>query len=64
MWLFSPTIHYEGGILVFINTGYVAVSYNGNKIISGSSGGCSLTDSLKDANKVRKWSIQARENVT
>lgn len=30
---------------------YSAVSYNGNKIITGSSGGCLLTNSLEDANK-------------
>ena len=42
---------------------YSAVSYNGNKIITGSSGGCLLTNSLEDANKARKWSTQARENA-
>lgn len=42
---------------------YSAVSYNGNKIITGSSGGCLLTNNLEDANKVRKWSTQARENA-
>ena len=42
---------------------YSAVSYNGNKIITGSSGGCLLTNSLNDANKARKWSTQARENA-
>lgn len=42
---------------------YAAVSYNGNKIITGSSGGCFLTNSIEDANKVRKWSTQARENA-
>ncbi len=42
---------------------YAAVSYNGNKIITGSSGGCLLTNSLEDANRVRKWSTQARENA-
>lgn len=42
---------------------YSAVSYNGNKIITGSSGGCLLTDSLEVANKIRKWSTQARENA-
>ena len=42
---------------------YSAVSYNGNKIITGSSGGCFLTNSLEDANRVRKWSTQARENA-
>jgi len=42
---------------------YGAISYNGNKIITGSSGGCLLTNSLEDANKARKWSTQARENA-
>ena len=40
---------------------YAAVSYNGNKIITGSAGGCLLTNSLEDANRARKWSTQARE---
>ena len=40
---------------------YATISYNGNKIITGSSGGCLLTNSLEDANRVRKWSTQARE---
>lgn len=38
-----------------------AISYNGNKIITGSSGGCLLTNDLEVANKTRKWSTQARE---
>ncbi|MCC8150085.1 MAG: DegT/DnrJ/EryC1/StrS family aminotransferase, partial [Lachnospiraceae bacterium] len=38
-------------------------SYNGNKIITGSSGGCLLTDDLDVANRVRKWSTQSRENA-
>lgn len=42
---------------------YSALSYNGNKIITGSAGGCLLTNSLEDANKTRKWSTQARENA-
>ena len=42
---------------------YSGVSYNGNKIITGSSGGCLLTNSIEDANKARKWSTQARENA-
>ncbi len=42
---------------------YAAVSYNGNKIITGSSGGCFLSNHLEDANKVRKWSTQARESA-
>ena len=39
------------------------IQFNGNKIITGSAGGCFITDSLEDANKVRKWSTQARENA-
>ena len=42
---------------------YSAISYNGNKIITGSSGGCLLTNDITVANKVRKWSTQARENA-
>lgn len=42
---------------------YNAISFNGNKIVTGSSGGMFLTDSEEDANKVRKWSTQARENA-
>ena len=42
---------------------YSAVSYNGNKIITGSSGGCLLTNNIEDANRARKWSTQARENA-
>ena len=37
------------------------ISYNGNKVITGSSGGMLLTNSLEEANKVRKWSTQSRE---
>ena len=40
---------------------YSAISYNGNKIITGSAGGCLLTNNIDDANKARKWSTQARE---
>ncbi len=40
---------------------YGAISYNGNKIITGSAGGCLLTNDLEDANKARKWSTQSRE---
>ena len=42
---------------------YNAISFNGNKIITGSSGGMFLTDDLEAANKVRKWSTQSRENA-
>jgi len=42
---------------------YAAVSYNGNKIITGSAGGCLLTNDSEAADKARKWSTQARENA-
>lgn len=42
---------------------YNAISFNGNKIITGSSGGMFLTDSKEDADKVRKWSTQSREDA-
>lgn len=40
---------------------YNCISFNGNKIITGSSGGMFLTDSKEDAEKVSKWSTQSRE---
>ena len=40
---------------------YNAISFNGNKIITGSSGGMLLTNDLSGANKARKWSTQSRE---
>lgn len=40
---------------------YGCISFNGNKIITGSSGGMFLTNSKNDAEKVRKWSTQSRE---
>ncbi len=42
---------------------YNCISYNGNKIITGSSGGMLLTDEEEAAAKVRKWSTQSRENA-
>jgi aminotransferase len=42
---------------------YNILSFNGNKIITGSSGGCFLTDDEEASKKVRKWSTQARENA-
>lgn len=42
---------------------YNAISFNGNKIITGSCGGMLLTDDEEAANKVRKWSTQSRENA-
>ena len=57
----------ENGTLVRKQCGsfgdYSAVSYNGNKIITGSSGGCLLTNDSEAVNKARKWSTQARENA-
>ena len=43
---------------------YSVISFNGNKIITGSSGGALLTPELNAANKVRKWSTQAREQAS
>ncbi|MBQ6624993.1 MAG: aminotransferase class I/II-fold pyridoxal phosphate-dependent enzyme [Clostridia bacterium] len=42
---------------------YNAISFNGNKIITGSSGGMFLTDSYEDACKVMKWSTQSQEDT-
>ena len=42
---------------------YSIISFNGNKIITGSSGGMLLCDEEEDANKIRKWSTQAREDA-
>ena len=43
---------------------YNAISFNGNKIITGSSGGMLLTDDKNAAEKARKWSTQSREAAT
>lgn len=40
------------------------ISFNGNKIITGSSGGMLLTDSLEAAERVKKWSTQSREKTS
>lgn len=40
---------------------YNVISFNGNKIITGSSGGMLLTDDKEAADKARKWSTQSRE---
>ena len=42
---------------------YNAISFNGNKIITGSSGGMLLTDDKESADKARKWSTQSRDNA-
>ena len=40
---------------------YSVISFNGNKIITGSSGGMLLCAEKEDADKIRKWSTQSRE---
>ena len=42
---------------------YNCISFNGNKIITGSSGGMLLTDDIEAADKARKWSTQSREHA-
>lgn len=42
---------------------YGVISFNGNKIITGSSGGMLLTNDKEAAEKARKWSTQSRENA-
>lgn len=42
---------------------YSALSFNGNKIITGSSGGVFITDEAEAADKIRKWSTQSRDNA-
>ena len=42
---------------------YSIISFNGNKIITGSSGGMLICDDEEDANKIRKWSTQSREEA-
>ncbi len=42
---------------------YGVISFNGNKIITGSAGGMFVTNSKEDAHKVRKWSTQSREDA-
>lgn len=42
---------------------YNCISFNGNKIITGSAGGMLLTNDKEAAEKARKWSTQSRENA-
>lgn len=42
---------------------YNVISFNGNKIITGSTGGMLITKSKEDADRARKWSTQSRENA-
>lgn len=43
---------------------YNVLSFNGNKVITGSAGGMLLTDDEESAAKARKWSTQSKENAT
>ena len=49
------------GVQTGIFGDFGAVSFNGNKVITGSAGGLFITNSKEDADKVRKWSTQSRE---
>lgn len=40
---------------------YSIISFNGNKLITGSSGGALLVNNKEEADKARKWSTQSRE---
>ncbi len=42
---------------------YNVISFNGNKVITGSAGGMLLTDDEVSAEKARKWSTQSKENA-
>lgn len=42
---------------------YNAISFNGNKIITGSAGGMLLTDDKDAADRARKWSTQSRDSA-
>lgn len=56
-----------GAVFDGVQTGrfghYSCISFNGNKIITGSSGGMLLCDNPTAAFKVRKWSTQSREDA-
>ncbi|MDY2590255.1 MAG: aminotransferase class I/II-fold pyridoxal phosphate-dependent enzyme [Agathobacter sp.] len=42
---------------------YSSISFNGNKIITGSSGGAVLSDNANAIATIRKWSTQSREQA-
>lgn len=42
---------------------YNVISFNGNKIITGSAGGVFLSDDMAACDRVKKWSTQAREDA-
>ena len=43
---------------------FTAISYNGNKICTGSTGGMFVTNNKEYADRVRKWSTQSREEAS
>ncbi len=45
------------------DNGIGILSTNGNKLITGSTGGFALTNNLDDYNKIKKWATQARESA-
>lgn len=51
------------GVQTGIFGGIGVISFNGNKIITGSSGGMLLCRERADADKARKWSTQSREDA-
>ena len=51
----------SGAIQTGLFGDYGCISFNGNKVITGSAGGLFLTNDKADADKVRKWSTQSRE---
>ena len=53
---------YKGAQTGTVGT-YNIISFNGNKIITGSSGGMLLTNDKEAAESVRKWSTQSREDA-
>lgn len=55
---------YYNGIQTGVFGMYNAISFNGNKIITGSTGGMLLTDCMEAAEKVSKWSTQSRERAS
>ena len=52
------------GVQTGIFGDYGCISFNGNKIITGSSGGMFLTNCQADYEKVKKWSTQSRESAS
>lgn len=52
-----------GGVQTGTFGDFNAISFNGNKIITGSSGGMLLTDDREAADRARKWSTQSRDNA-